>query len=329
MLSSNQNANNLDTTGEQMQTGNESSEIQQLLTTVLREQGRERKRRRRFRILWLAALALLFVGGLGGPMLVSDHLPGEFTAVIPISGVIGVERGTSAREVEDAVRAAFETKGVRGIILAINSPGGSPVQSGQTYRALRRLRLQHPDIPLFAVIADIGASGAYYISAAAEDIFVDPASIVGSIGVISSGFGFVDTMKKLGVERRLTIAGKDKAMLDPFSPVDKKDQKNLQQILDDVHNQFIAAVREGRGNRLQDDPAIFSCRVWTGGDAIKIGLADSAASINEVARDIIGAPVILDFSVDDDWWALLFDNFAAGVIRSIGLSGAPSLKYQD
>jgi len=319
--------NQLDANGEQMETRNESSEIQQLLTTVLREQGRERKRQRRFRILWLAALALLLVGGLGGPIWVSDRLPNEFTAVIPISGVIGVERGTSAREVEDAVRAAYGAQGVRGIILDINSPGGSPVQSGQIYRALRRLRLEHPDIPLFAVIADIGASGAYYISVAAEDIFVDPASIVGSIGVISSGFGFVDTMKKLGVERRLTIAGKDKSMLDPFSPVDQNDQKNLQRILDDVHNQFIAAVREGRGTRLQDDPDIFSGQVWTGGEAIKIGLADSAASINEVARDIIGAPVIMDFSVDDDWWTLLFDNFTASVVRSIGLSGTPSLVY--
>ncbi|XXK23409.1 S49 family peptidase [Arenicellales bacterium nBUS_48] len=326
-MSSNYNANNPGTNGEKMQTGNESSEIQQLLTTVLREQGREQKRKRRFRILWLAALVLLLVGGLGGPIWVSDRIPDEFTAVIPISGVIGMERGTSAREVEDAVRAAYGAKGVRGIILAINSPGGSPVQSGQIYRALRRLRLEHPDIPLFAVIADIGASGAYYISVAAEDIFVDPASIVGSIGVISSGFGFVDTMKKLGVERRLTIAGKDKGMLDPFSPVDKNDQKNLQRILNNVHGQFIAAVKEGRGNRLQDHSDIFSGQVWTGEEAIKLGLADSAASINEVARDIIGAPVILDFSIDDDWWTLLLDNFTASVVRSIGLSGTPSLEY--
>ncbi len=297
------------------------TESQQLLQTLLTEFRQYRTRRRWFRLVGVFA----FIGVLGGSIALSwldaPNQPDRFTAVIEISGVIGFDNDNSAAGLEERFQAAFNAPGCQGVIALINSPGGSPVQSGQLHRALRLLDRAHSNVPLYAVISDVGASGGYYIATAAEKIFVDPASIVGSIGVIANGFGFVDTLGKLGVERRLTTAGQHKAMLDPFSPIRAGDQAQLQAIVDGIHQQFIKAVKQGRGNRLDDDPVIFSGRVWIGEQAITLGLADNFGSVNEVARNVIGTPEIVDFSVRSNWRARLLDQLAARVISALGTGG--------
>ena len=241
--------------------------------------------------------------------------------MIEISGLIGLDQENMAQDLASSFEDAFSAEGTAGVVALINSPGGSPVQSGQIYRALRGLKEEYPRIPLIAVISDIGASGAYYIAAAADEIYVDPASIVGSIGVVSGGFGFVETLNKLGVERRLITAGERKAMLDPFSPADPLEEKILQEILDDIHSQFIYAVQQGRGARLKEDPDVFSGRVWSGREAVHLGLADGTASLAEVAEEILDAPVIIDFSVQQDWRSAVFDQLGVSIAKSLGLSG--------
>mgnify|MGYP003331702006 CR=1 FL=1 len=296
------------------------SEIQELLATLLREQRRDRRRRRLWRAVILVGLVAIAAGGFWGINLVEHQSPGRFTAVVQISGIIGVDQGNAAWDVEDAAKAAFESEGVQGVILAVNSPGGSPVQSGQIFRALRKLSARYPDTPLYAVISDIGASGGYYAAVAAQKIFVDPSSIVGSIGVVSSGFGFVESMEKLGIERRLATAGDQKAMLDPFSPMKAQDQEALQSILDSIHLDFVSAVKEGRGARLGNTPELFSGKFWTGRQAVALGLADGMASVTEVAEEVIGAPQLIDFSLGEDWWAYLIDRFATGMVKALGIS---------
>lgn len=296
------------------------SEVQELLSTLLREQRRDRRRRRLWRLFMLLGFVAIVAGGFWSATLIDHQAPSRFTAVVQISGIIGMDQGNSAWDIEDAVQSAFESEGVQGVILAINSPGGSPVQSGQIFRALRKLSARYPDTPLYAVISDVGASGGYYAAVAAEQIFVDPSSIVGSIGVVSSGFGFVESMEKLGVERRLATAGNHKAMLDPFSPIKTEDQEALQSILDSIHSEFVSAVKEGRGARLSNEPDLFSGKFWTGRQAVALGLADGLASVNEVAEEVIGAPQLIDFSLGDDWWAFLIDRFATGVIKALGIS---------
>src|SRR5690606_21492162 len=180
----------------------------------------------------------------------------------------------------------FETSSVRGVILRINSPGGSPVQAGQIYDEIRRLRAKHPDKPLYAVIEDVSASGGYYVAAAADRIYADKASLVGSIGVLIDGFGFTGAMEKLGVERRLLTAGANKGFLDPFSPQDETSRLHAEQMLDIIHKQFITAVRDGRGERLRDQPELFTGLVWTGTRAIELGLVDSVGTVRSVAREI-------------------------------------------
>jgi protease-4 len=195
-----------------------------------------------------------------------------------------------------SLQGAFEDKKTRGVILRINSPGGSPVQAGQIYDEIKRLRTKHPNIPLYAVVDDICASGGYYVAAGADKIFVDKASIIGSIGVLMDGFGFTETMQKLGVERRLLTAGDNKGFLDPFSPVDPEQQAFARQMLEEIHGQFIAVVREGRGKRLQETPETFSGLVWSGEKSIQLGLADDFGSVESVARDVIKAEYIVDYT---------------------------------
>ena len=212
------------------------------------------------------------------------------TAVVPIDGVIAPGEIANAFEIQQNLEAAFEAPGSKGVMLEINSPGGSPVQSEYVYRAILDLKAQYPDKPVHAVIGDIGASGAYYIAAAADTIHAAPASIVGSIGVVSSGFGFNDLLEKLGIDRRVVTAGENKAMLDPFLPESETDKKHLQGLLDATHQQFIARVQEGRGERLTPgDQDVFDGRVWSGEQALILGLVDSLAGPLEVAREWIGA----------------------------------------
>ena len=202
----------------------------------------------------------------------------------------------SADSVIGSLQGAFEDKKTKGVILRINSPGGSPVQAGQIYDEIKRLRALHPKIPLYAVVDDICASGGYYVAAGADKIFVDKASIVGSIGVLMDGFGFTDTMEKLGVERRLLTAGENKGFLDPFSPVDPKQEAFAKQMLEEIHGQFIGVVREGRGKRLKETPEMFSGLVWSGEKSIQLGLADGLGTVESVARDVIKAEDIVDYT---------------------------------
>src|SRR5690606_5567286 len=208
----------------------------------------------------------------------------DHTALLDIQGVIGSGEDVNADAVMSSLQAAFKNKRTRGLILRINSPGGSPVQAGLINDEIKRLRKQNPQVPVYAVVEDICASGGYYIAAAADKIYVDKASIVGSIGVLMDGFGFTGTMEKLGVERRLLSAGENKAILDPFSPINPKHQAFAQEMLNEIHQQFITVVREGRGKRLKEGEDTFSGLMWTGEQSVAMGLADALGSVDSVAR---------------------------------------------
>ena len=216
------------------------------------------------------------------------------------------------------------------ITLYINSPGGSPVQAGYVYDEIRRLRKKHEEIPVYAVIADVGASGAYYIAAAADAIYADKASIVGSIGVLMNGFGFVQAMEELGIERRLLTAGAHKGIMDPFSPMNEEDEAHVRQLLEKLHRQFIASVKEGRKGKLQDSPEIFSGLFWSGEESVELGLVDGLGSSGYVAREVVGVEKIVDFTAKEDWLTRLSDQLGVGIAHSLaaafGLDGVPMLK---
>jgi protease-4 len=222
------------------------------------------------------------------------------TAMVNLNGVIEAKGEASAENLVTALNAAFEEKNVAGVILRINSPGGSPVQAGIVNDEIRRLRGKYPDKPLYAVVEDMCASGGYYVAAAADNIYVNKASIVGSIGVLMDGFGFTGTMDKAGVERRLLTAGENKGFLDPFSPQAPQHKAHAQLLLDDIHKQFIDVVKTGRGKRLKETPEMFSGLMWTGAQSIQLGLADDYGSVDSVARDVIKAEKVLDYSVQDN-----------------------------
>ena len=237
----------------------------------------------------------------------SDSLTGgklgeadEYTALVNLRGVIAAGEEASADFIVTGIRAAFEAEGTKAVVLRINSPGGSPVQSGYVYDEIKRLRTLYPDTLLYAVISDIGASGAYYIAAAADEIYADKASLVGSIGVVASGFGFVDTMEKLGIERRLYTAGANKGFLDPFSKEKTEEVDFWESVLNKTHDQFITKVKEGRGSRLVIDEDIFSGLIWNGEQALEMGLIDGLGSAGYVAREIVGAETIVDFTPQPD-----------------------------
>lgn len=230
----------------------------------------------------------------------------DHTALIDIQGVIGSDAEVNADSVITSLQSAYGNKHTKGVILRINSPGGSPVQAGLINDEIKRQRKLHPNIPIYAAVEDICASGGYYIAVAADKIYVDKASIVGSIGVLMDGFGFTGIMQKLGVERRLLTAGENKAILDPFSPVNPKHQEFAQKMLDQIHQQFIAVVREGRGQRLKETPEMFSGLFWSGETSIEMGLADGLGSSEYVAREIIKQEKIVDFTTREG----LADRFA-------------------
>jgi protease-4 len=259
----------------------------------------EQRRSRHWSILFktLGFLYLFIVLFVVADWFGSDgvSIPKAHTALIDLQGVIAAD-ATSADSIIGSLQGAFEDKKTKGVILRINSPGGSPVQAGQIYDEIRRLRALHPKIPLYAVVDDICASGGYYVAAGADKIFVDKASIVGSIGVLMDGFGFTGTMQKLGVDRRLLTAGDNKGFLDPFSPVDPKQEAYARQMLEEIHGQFIGVVRQGRGKRLKETPDMFSGLVWSGEKSIQLGLADGLGNLESVARDVIKAEDIVDYS---------------------------------
>jgi len=223
------------------------------------------------------------------------------TAVVEVRGMIADQEAASADNVVGSLRAAFKDPNTKGVVLRINSPGGSPVQSGYIYDEIRRLRAEHKGIKVYAVITDLGASGAYYIASAADAIYADKASLVGSIGVTASGFGFVGVMDKLGVDRRIYTAGEHKAFLDPFQPPKADETAFWKSVLDTTHKQFIASVKQGRGERLKDKdhPELFSGLIWSGEQALQLGLIDGLGNSSYVAREVIGAKELVDYTRQD------------------------------
>jgi protease-4 len=277
-----------------------------LLEKTLLASVQEQRRARRWGIFFksltfLYLLGMLFLFSPFGKLEKAAGKGSDYTALIDVKGVIADKEDASADNIVTSLRAAFDDPKVKGVVLRINSPGGSPVQSGYVYDEIRRLRGLHPDIKVYAVIADLGASGAYYIASAADEIYADKASLVGSIGVTAAGYGFVGTMEKLGVERRPYSSGEHKAFLDPFQPAKESETRFWQGVLDTTHQQFIAQVKAGRGERLmdKDHPELFSGLIWSGEQALQLGLIDGLGSSSYVARDIIHAKDLVDFTVED------------------------------
>ncbi|MDX9741601.1 MAG: S49 family peptidase [Gammaproteobacteria bacterium] len=269
--------------------------LEKLVFASLREQRAARRWGIFFKLAFLAYLLLIFFMMAGGAG-VGSVAKGKHTALVEISGVIASDQAANADAIITGLRSAFENSDAEAVILRINSPGGSPVQAGYVNDELRRLRGLHQDKKVYAVITDVCASGGYYIAVAADEIYADKASIVGSIGVLMDGFGFVDTLEKLGVERRLMTAGESKGFLDPFSPMKADDAQHLRGMLGQIHQQFITVVREGRGDRLKDDSTLFTGLTWTGEESVRLGLTDGLASSSMVARDIVGAERIVDYT---------------------------------
>jgi protease-4 len=262
--------------------------------------------------LYLFIILFAVMGWMGE----GEKVLGKHTALVDMQGVISSE-DISADMVVSSLQSAFEDKHTVGVILRINSPGGSPVQAGQIHDEIRRLRAKYPAIPLYVVVDDICASGGYYVAAAADKIFVDKASIVGSIGVLMDGFGFTKAMDKLGVERRLLTAGENKGFLDPFSPADPKQEAYAKSMLGEVHQQFIDVVRKGRGKRLKETPDMFTGLVWSGARSIELGLTDAYGSTDYVAREVIRAEDIIDFTQRDDLASRLADKLGVGIAKTL------------
>ncbi len=286
--------------------------LERLAFAALTEQRRARR--------WGIFFKLLLVVIVLGIIILSESgnwgksaLVGRYTALVHLDGVISADSQASADNVISGLRAAFASKQTAGVIVSADSPGGSPVQSAEIYDAIRRLRRKYPKIPLYAVIGDECASGCYYAVAGAKKIYANQASIVGSIGVLIDGFGFVDAMHKLGIERRLLTAGRYKGILDPFSPLAPKERSYALGMLSEIHRQFIDAVKRGRGSALKNSKNLFSGLFWTGEDARKLGLVDGFGSTRYVARKIIGARHIVDFTVQQNF----FDRVAGRIGTSI------------
>jgi protease IV len=291
--------------------------VTRLAGAALKEQRRARQWGIFFKLLtfaYITFLLVMFVDWEGRADMASGK---KHTAMVELNGTIAPGSDASAEKVVAALQAAFKDKNTQGVVLRINSPGGSPVQSQTIYDEMRRLRQKYPQVPLYAVVEDICASGGYFVAAGADRIYVGKASIVGSIGVLMNGFGFTGLMEKLGVERRLITAGDNKAMLDPFSPLDEKDRQHVQLLMKDVHEQFISVVREGRGKRLKETPEMFSGLIWTGQKSVELGLADGIGSLESVARDVVKAEDIVDYTQKE--------NIAEKVARRFGAAAATAV----
>lgn len=271
--------------------------IEKLALAAVTEQTRARRWGVFFKSLMFLYLVVLFGTAMYPKMKKEMGIDSkDHTAVVNVVGVIAENKDAAAENIIESLRNAVKDKNTKGIILHSNSPGGSPVQSSYVYDEIRKIKKDHPDLPIYAVVSDICASGCYYIASASDKIFVNQASLVGSIGVLMDGFGFVDIMEKMGVERRLLTAGAHKAMLDPFSPPKEDETRYMQALLDQVHQQFIGAVKAGRGDRLKETPDMFSGLVWTGQEGVKLGIADAFGSDDYVAKEIIGAEELVDFT---------------------------------
>ena len=300
--------------------------VEKLATDALREKRRARRWGIFFKLLGFAYLAVLLIALL--PKDWSEKAMGkkEHTALVELEGVIAPGEKASADNAVTGLRDAFEDENTKAVILRINSPGGSPVQSSYIHREILRLREKYPDIPLYAVVSDICASGGYYVAAAADEIYVNESSVIGSIGVLINGFGFVEAMRDLGIERRLLTAGEHKGILDPFSPLSEFDKEHAKELLDKLHTTFIEAVKAGRGDRLNgDEEQLFSGLFWNGDEGIELGLADAIGSASYVAREVVGAEDLVDFTAKEDPIERLAERFGAAAgeafARLSGLAG--------
>ncbi len=269
--------------------------LARLAFAAISEQRRARRWNTLFKLGVLGYLIALLVLSAPGDWFDLGRT-GRHTALVDLEGLIAPDTDASADRIIAGLRAAFEDEDTAGVILRINSPGGSPVQAGYINDEIRRLREKYPKVPLYAVIADVCASGGYYVAVAAERIFADKASVVGSIGVLMNGFGFVEAMDHLGVERRLLTAGSNKGLMDPFSPLRAEEVQHVRGMLDNIHAQFMDVVRRGRGARLSEDPSLFSGLIWTGEQGVALGLVDAIGSAGYVAREVIGVEEVLDFT---------------------------------
>jgi len=296
----------------------ERSTLEKIAMAAITEQRQARRWRNGLRLAWLLFVVTLTWFGLQHGTVPSD-VTRPHTAVVEIKGEIASDSEASADTIISALRGAFEDEGAQAVVLLINSPGGSPVQAGIINDEIYRLKALYKK-PVYAVVEDSCASAAYYIAVAADQIFVDKASIVGSIGVLMDGFGFTGLMEKVGVERRLMTAGENKGILDPFSPVSEKQKQFTQGMLDAIHQQFISVVRAGRGKRLKETPEMFSGLFWTGDQAVQLGLADQLANLDYVAREVVKAEELIDYTHRDNVAERLVKRFGASVGQGIAAS---------
>ena len=291
--------------------------IEKLALSGLKEQKTARRWSIFFKLLTFAFLGFLLIlafGWFGGKNSAAPH-----TALIDVNGEIEAGGAVSADSFISSLHDAYDSSGTKGIILRFNTPGGSPVQAGIINDEIKRQKALHPKIPVYGVVEDICASGGYYIAVATDKIYVDKGSIVGSIGVLMDGYGFTEVMKKVGVERRLLTAGENKAMLDPFSPVNEKHKAYAQTLINEVHEQFKTVVRNGRGARLKETPETFSGLFWSGEESIKLGLADALGSADYVAREVIKQEDIIDYTTQETVVDRFAKRFGASMAKAIGI----------
>ena len=303
--------------------------VERLVFAAVNEQRRARRWSIFFKVLLALYLLALLILYLPRDWSEVSTVGKKHTALVELSGAISDSTEASADTVIGGLRDAFKDKNTAGVILRANSPGGSPVQSSYIYQEIHRLRELHPDTKLYAVVTDICASGCYYVVSAADEIYVNKSSIVGSIGVRMDSFGFVDTLDKLGVERRLYTAGESKGFLDPFLPSKDSDVEHVQKLLGAIHEQFKSAVRDGRGDKLEEDPQLFTGLVWTGEESVEMGLVDKFGSAGYVAREVIGAEDIVDFTQEPDLLERITERIGVAMARAMGkfmVEGAGTVK---
>lgn len=301
----------------------------QLLQNVLFASLKEQRASRRWKIFFRFFFALILLAYLAFIISINAKRAGDevsegHVGVVDVNGTIMAGEDASAEQINGALRKAFENKSVRAVILRVNSPGGSPVQAEQIYDEIRRLRVKY-DKPVYAVIEDAGASAAYYVASAADEIYVSRSSLVGSIGVLMNGFGVVDLMDKIGIERRLITSGGHKGIMDPFSPMQPGDKEFVEKMLNRIHQQFIAAVKQGRGSRLKIDEDTFSGLFWPGDEAIERGLADGLGTVGSVAREKVGVDKMVNYTQNKS----MFERFAHQLGAGIGDVAVDAVKSNN
>jgi protease-4 len=307
----------------------ERDALERIALAAIHEQRAARRWRIFFRFLFLAIVLLIAWGvfDFAGDRAAKTA---RHTALVDLQGEIAANSDASADNIVGSLQSAFDDDGTAGVILRVNSPGGSPVQAGIIYREIRRLRAKYPNKPLYVVVDDMCASGGYYAAAAADKIYVDRASIVGSIGVLMDGFGFTGLMDKLGIQRRMHTSGANKGAFDPFSPETPEMTAHAQEMLDQIHHQFIDAVKQGRGKRLKDNPELFSGMFWTGEKSVELGLADGFGNADYVAREVIKQPDIVDYTQKESIGDRVMRKFGTAVgdaaVRALAFGAKPQLR---